>query len=222
MRKLTWIVGLMWFAGMCSAADSDELGVALKVGTIGLGVDLSYSLYDKVNLRGGYSRIDRKRNVNETGVSYKAELAMSSATLLLDWHPFANGFRLTGGVSYYPDNQVTGSAVPVAGQTLTVNDVVYDSSDLTSLDVAVELKSFSPYIGVGWGNSVGDGHWSITLDAGFTKVGPAHVGVGYTCIDPVLCASIDADVQAEIAELEDDISDFTWWPVLSIGFAYKI
>lgn len=222
MKKLILIVGLMGIAGTCSAADDDELGVGFKIGTIGYGIDVSYALSEKLNLRGGYSTFRYNKDVHDTDVSYKAKFKMNSANLLLDWHPFANGFRLSGGLSYFLDNKLTGDAVPAAGQTFTVNDVVYNASDLTSLRVEVKFKSISPYIGIGWGNSVGTGHWSFSADAGVIKIGSASVGIDYTCLDALLCASIDADVQAEIAQLEDDVEDFKWWPVLSIGFAYKI
>lgn len=222
MKKLTLIVGLMCFAATCSATGDDELGVTLKVGSTGVGIDVSYSLFEKLNLRVGYSRFDHSSDVDDTDVTYDAKLTMSSANLLFDWHPFANGFRLSAGLSYYLDNEVTGRAVPAPGQTFTVNDAVYSLSELTSLQVRVEMQSFSPYIGIGWGNPVGDGRWSFSLDAGYTKIGPVDVGIGYTCVDPIVCASIAANVQAEIEQLEDDVDDFRYWPVLTIGLAYKI
>ncbi len=227
MQKSVLIAALLCFAGTCSAADENngkighKFGIGAKIGTIGYGIDMSYSLSEKVNLRGGFSTFEYDKDVDDTDLSYEAQFKMNSANLMLDLHPFANGFRITGGVAYYLDNELTGLAIPGAGLTYTLNDVVYSVADLASLEVGFDFRSVSPYVGIGWGNAATYSGFGFAIDVGVINIGSSDIRMDYSCISPLLCAAIDADIQAEILQLEDDIKDFEWWPVLSVGFTYR-
>ena len=42
-----------------------------------------------------------------------------------------------------------------------------------------------------------------------------------TASDPGLQAALNADLEKEIEELEDDLEGFSLYPVISIGLAYR-
>ena len=199
-----------------------DLGVGLKVGTQGLGLELTYPLTETLNIRGGYYYFEFDEDLDDTDVTYDAELDLTNVSLLFDWHVFNGGFRLTAGLVSYSEGSFNGTAKPAAGATYTFNGVTYSASDVTDVKASVEFGSTAPYIGFGWGDAVGSGNWAFMLDIGLINLDGADVAVDYQCnVGPAVCDPLGADIQAEIDELEDDANDLEWWPVINLGIAYK-
>ncbi len=224
MSRSSLYLALLIASSTCGLASSvtqaNDIGAGLKVGTNGVALELTFNLIGNINLRGGYSDLTYGDDVEDTDVTYDADLDMQGVFLFADWHPLDTSFRVSAGLYNYFDNEVTGDADPVAG-TFTINGVTYSSSDLASLDAEIEFETVAPYVGIGWGNAVGDGDWSFSFDLGVLYIGDPDVKVNYSCTNPALCSAIDDDIQTEINELEDDVDDYEWWPVLNIGMAYK-
>ena len=71
-------------------------GVYAGLGTTGLVVGYGQTYSPAFGSRleaAGWSNINR--NLTEGGIDYRGSLRMRRAGAALDWHPFANGFRLS-------------------------------------------------------------------------------------------------------------------------------
>lgn len=212
---------LLFIALLCSSAASQaDTGVGVKVGTNGLGIELTYNIFEQINLRGGYSNLEYSDDVDTTDVEYDADFEMDGVFLFADWHPFDSSFRVSAGLYNFFNSELTGDAEVLSG-TITINDVTYNASDLGFLEAEIEYDTVAPYIGIGWGNAVGNHDWTFTIDLGVLYLGSPDVDINYGCNVPALCDDIDDDVQAEKDELEDEAEDYEWWPVLNLGIAYK-
>jgi hypothetical protein len=223
MNKLLLAAGLMCFAGISNAADmgKSKTGFGINVGTTGVGFEISIPLTRSINVRGGYNAAVFDIELEETDVTYDAEVDVTSGSLLVDWHPFQGKFRFTGGLHHFMTSEVQGSAVPGFGQTFIVNDIAYNASDLASLDLEVTSGNVdAPYFGIGWGNTASSDRLSITVDVGALNIGAPQIGMTANCITPGLCAAIDASVAAEMLELQSDLEDYEWWPVVSVGIRF--
>lgn len=229
-RKLTGIFLIAFlFASNASAVD---VGVGLKAGTLGAGVDLSIALTKTINARISLTTIDiegedESIEVGDSGstanLDAELDLDFGATALLIDWYVFDGTFHLTGGL-VRNDTKLSFAgtlqgAIVVDGEALDPSDINGDISGDISLG-----ESFQPYIGVGWGRKAGN-------EPGLS----VSVELGVALLDP--SANLDADVnvsganslsQAElndrIKEIEDDanddLSDLEAWPVLSIGINY--
>ena len=215
------LVALSWLLLAAQVSAETEFGVGLKGGTTGVGVELTLGLSRSVNLRGGYSVFQYDEDVEDTDVAYAAEFDMSGASLLLDWHVFRGGFRLTAGVMSYADNQLLGRATPSAVGTYTFNDTTYLAADVGSVEASIEFDRTAPYLGFGWGDALGDGRFSLILDLGVINIGKPDINLDYNCLNPTVCGMVAADIEAEIADLEEETRDYQWWPVINIGVAYR-
>src|SRR5262245_17903220 len=71
----------------------------VTLGTTGLGVEWDQPLHSKLHLRAvaSYGKLDRDEESDD--IEYDAELTVGGAALLLDWHPFSGGFRVSTGLS---------------------------------------------------------------------------------------------------------------------------
>jgi hypothetical protein len=76
-----------------------------------------------------------------------------------------------------------------------------------------------PYLGLGWGNAVdNDKRWGISLDVGVYYQGEPEVTL--TQVGGTLAVSA-ADLAAEEKQLEDELDDFEFYPVATLGLHYR-
>jgi hypothetical protein len=71
-----------------------------------------------------------------------SDSAMASSMVLADWHPWASGFRLTGGLS---------QSSPRLDSRYSLNGAGLDPASAIGLDARSWLARGNPYLGVGWG-----------------------------------------------------------------------
>ena len=211
---------LLLMAGTTPAA-AEGLAVGARIGTPGLGIEVTQSLTDQVNLRAGLNNYGYTRTGTQNEVDYTAELKLRSYSALLDLHPGGGAFRLTGGF-FYDKNRVEGLATSTT--TIEVNNTVYRAADIAPLTGSVSLeRKIAPYLGLGVGNAVGRGkRLSLALDLGVVFQG--YPSVALQAQGPL---ASDAGFQADLAQLQRDVNDdlrksyFKYYPVVSLGLAYQ-
>ena len=85
------------------------VGLAVKVGTTGIGFDLSTPLAQHFALRTGASFFSYNTSLTESGINVDGNLHLQSATASLDIYPFRhNSFRLSPGINFSNHNRVAG------------------------------------------------------------------------------------------------------------------
>lgn len=199
----------------------------VTVGTTGLGVEWDQPLNSKLHLRATASYAQLNRDEESDDIDYDAEITVGGAALLLDWHPFAGGFRVS-----------TGLAVTALDVSLEADaDGVYDIGDRTytgnpHLDGDVDYAPVAPYFGIGWGRAFDASGWSMTVELGVLLLGDPTVTLdasgrvsspdinGGNPIDVTTSAEFQQDLERERQNLEDDVDDITFYPVLNLGVSY--
>ncbi len=200
-----------------------SMAVGLKVGTLGLGLDISKSITQKLNLRLNVNGATYTTTDTQEGIEYDFDLELVTAGLLLDYYPMDNEFRVSAG-AYYNGNEFTLDA-KASGGTYTIGGNTYDARGV-SLKGLVDFDELAPYIGIGWGNSTKKAGWGFSVDLGVMYHGEPNVDLTALC-DPAFvaggtgtCATINADVVTEEQELLNELSDYKLYPVVSVGVTY--
>lgn len=202
------------------AEKSRRSGIALigKLGTLGYGVELGLGSSDKFSTRIGLNSFTRKYNANSSAVNYDFKLQLQTASLLGDWYPFAGSFRTSGGV-LYNNNKISLNAKPTNGNYV-INGANYTSAQIGTLQATLTFNKVAPYFGIGWGNPVAqDKGWGMTSDLGVLFQGKPKVDMTVTCASS--CPQLQTDAAAENTKLQNDLSNFKFWPVASIGISYQ-
>ncbi len=194
-----------------------DVGVNLKAGTLGAGVELSKSFSDKFNVSLGLNTYDHTTTDSSSDVDYDFKFDLQSVALLANYHPFAGAFRFTGGL-VYNDNELSLTGKPSAGSTYSINGVTYTAAQVGSLTGKLTFNTTTPYLGIGWGNRPG-GKLGLTADIGVLYQGSPKLALSATgaLSDPVLASNLEQ----ERASAETDLSDFKWYPVLSLGMYFR-
>jgi hypothetical protein len=193
-------------------------GISARVGTLGLGLDLTQSLVPMVNARLGFSYFTYTYSTTTDGIDYDYDLNLGSGQLLLDFHPVPlMGFRVSGGALINGNNLDMTSDLPDI--EVQIGDETYTASDVGELTGEIDLNTFAPYIGIGWGNAASS-RISINTDLGVVFQGSPSVALN---ADGPLAneAAFQEQLELERQSIEDDLDIYKYYPVASIGIGIK-
>ncbi len=193
-------------------------GLYSGVSSLGLQLGVAQSLTDQLSIKLAYSGASYDADGETDGVDYEYDLDLSSVSLLLDWHVFDNGFRVTAG-ALANGNEISAES-KISGATIEVGDTVFTADQVGRLEGDIEFDSLAPYLGIGWGRALGEG-FSVMFDLGVAFQGEPEVDLrsvgGTFSNNPILIAEVEREEQ----ELQDDAEDFDLYPVISLGFSYR-
>jgi hypothetical protein len=212
---------VMAFACAAIAADQEKPGsgwaVDVKVGSLGVGADLSRSIIPRVlNFRAGASFFNYSTDFDEKGINYNADLKLGAVPIAVDVFPFKNWFRLGGGVIINL-NEVTGTGKSASG-TIDIGDGTYLLSDLGQVNGKVKFSRVAPYFGFGFNNPIKtNGHLGFFVDLGLMYHGIPKATITTTNSFPGLQENIDQQMQ----ETNNDIKDYKLFPVIQMGLSIK-
>lgn len=204
------------------ATQGANVGVSLGGGTTGVGLHLAFPVAESLNLRFGVNGASRHINASTDDLDYRIKAKLNTFDVLLDWYPFDNAFRFTGGMMIN-NNRLDASAKPNGSGTYVINGNTYSAAAAGQIDGRVDFRRAAPYLGVGWGNAIATTRgWSLSADLGIMFQGNPRTRLqssGCTA-SAALCAQLASDVQAESYRLADEANDYKAYPVLRIGASY--
>jgi hypothetical protein len=210
-----------------------RIGVGAKLSLLGIGGEAAVALTKRINVRGGFNFFNYSDTFNKDGISYGGQLAFRSAEAHLDLFPFAGAFHVSPGLLLYNDNHISAAASVPGGQVFTLGGTSYTSGAGNPVAGTAKLgfNKVAPSILVGFGNLIPRNRRRFSLS---TEFGIAYTGApkaslaltGTACSNPaVICVNaatdptVQANVQAEVAKVNHDVSALKIYPLASVGFA---
>jgi len=219
MRKFLASTAVMSLLSLPAPALADT-SLGIRGGTLGGGVELAHAFGQRTGVRINVDGYNYSRTSTQNNIEYDTKLKLQTGSLLGDWFPFANNFRISAGV-VYNGNKLTMKGRPT-GTTYIINGVTYNASDVGSLDAQVDFNKGAPYFGIGYGRAINSG-LSLIFDLGVLFQGSARSKIDVTCgaTTPALtCNQLKSDATAEQSKLDDSLRNYKYYPVLSLGLAY--
>lgn len=219
---LALAAGCLLAVSTSSHAAPGDVNIGVKGGTLGIGLEAGVDLSDTFALRGGINYLTFDFDSTISQIDYNFEPQFFNGSLLLDWHPFSNSFRLTAG-GYLNNNEMKVDGTYRKDLIPSEYAGFSDLSDLAKVKGSVDFNTFAPYVGLGWTSNQGDSGWGVNLDLGVMFQGSPKVSELY--IDgpleigshPIVTEFLDEERKA----IEDDLENFEYYPVASISLNYK-
>ena len=210
--------GLAWLMLMaCSGAVADnDFGVGVKAGTLGAGIEGTWRPVPYLDVRVGTNFFDYDDTGTQAGVNYDATLSLDTVYAHANFHFPLSPMRITAGLHSNGNELLLESA---ESGSFDVGGTTYTGAEIGTLRSNSTFGSTSPYLGFGFDFSVMD-KVGLALDLGVLWQGDPNVAVtadGLLASDPTFLQSLEE----ERLELEDEVSDFKAWPVISLGFVYN-
>ena len=190
------------------------IGLTAKAGSTGLGADLTVPIIPNwVNLRGGYNWMSFRPSITEGDIDYKADIELQTVPILLDIHPFHGNFRVTGGV-FFNQNEMDLSST---ASNVTVGGTTYAGPVSLNANVTWE-DEWAPYFGIGYGNAADDNLLDLPIAVGLSlDIGVFYQGSPDVTLTESTGSVSAADLALEAQQIEDDLSDFEFYPVVTFG-----
>ena len=229
-------------AAVASPALAEETNgwrVGAHGGTAGVGASAAWDFHDKLAVRAIANRFNYDRKETVSGKRYKGKLELANFGLLLDWHPFDNGFRVSGG-AILNRNEINARATAAE---LELGGIKYGMGEVNA---DVDFRNFAPYLGVGYDGGRGEKGFSFFAEAGAMFQGKARLtgkgsvmAVGEQCsftisrkgdadlTSPNCMRLVDVrrtlpiDIKREHEKLNDKLKNFKVYPVVALGVIYR-
>ncbi len=199
------------------SARGQHLALSARAGTLGPGIELTTSLYPQLNARLGVNYLPY--TVKEQAIEVDSDVDLYASgpvhvggvSALVDWHPFRNHFRLSGGVYY---NATRAEVDMELHDDYTINGYSFSPEKIGKIHGDVSFKSaLNPYFGIGIGNAVA-GRLGLSLDIGGLYTNAFKVDLTGD--------GLIKDTAAQDKNLEDGFSSFKFYPVVTLGLNVKL
>ena len=218
MRSLLIRAGVVALALAASgtALADNKFGIGLKAGTLGIGLEGTWRPLPYLDLRIGANSYDYDYDGSRAGVNYDITLELDTAYATLNFHFPLSPFRVTLGAH---SNGNEFDLVSAETGSFDIGGTTFTAADIGTLSANASFPSTSPYLGFGFDFSLA-GKVGLNLDFGVLWQGEPTVTMtttGLLANDPTFLAA----VETERLDLQDDMSDFKAWPVLSLGFVFN-
>jgi len=197
-----------------------DLDVSVRAGTLGIGVEASKLITNRVGARvgmhfGGY-------NVSQTqdDITYSADLALNGISALVDLFPWSRGrFHITGGYVANP-MKITAVGEPSSSGTFEIDGNTYTSAEVGVLEAEAKFAS-GPYVGIGFGTPAKNrGPLKFKFDIG-AIVGKASLSLRAT--GAAANSSLSNDLEAQRLKTQESLDKYAKiYPVIAIGIGFGI
>ena len=213
---------LLLFTANGSNAD-EGLGLTVKGGTLGGGVEISASFLENTRLRGGVNYLPGYTfDSTISDIDYEFDTEFNSFSLLLDWHPFSGAFFLSGG-AFINNNSISAEGTIDEGIIPSAFSAYSHYVDMVSVSGDIEFATIAPYVGLGWRSNNGEPGWGFACELGVLFQGEPEVN-NLRANGPIDINSNEAVQQflaEQKSEIEDELEFFRYYPVASLMLTYN-
>jgi len=214
MKFRTLKATLAAFALLASGSAAADFGVGVKAGTLGIGLEGRWDPpVPWFDLRVGLNQYDYADNGDYAGINYDATLALDNYYLTANLKFPVSPFRFTVG-AFSNGNEMQLQSTDTLGGIW---------GNAVGLESVTSFDSTAPYAGFGFDFEL-FGKAGLNLDFGVLWQGDPAVTLLPTNWDSLSGpeqALLQPMIDAERAQLEDEMSDLKAWPVISLAFVYN-
>lgn len=218
------------------SGDSGVFGFGVKTSLLGVGSEIAVRTTHRTNLRAGFNVLGYSRKFGKDGTDYHAHLDFRTIEAHYDVFPWARGFHVSPGLLAYLGNPIAANALIAGNKSFTLGGQTYfsDPANPTTANGHINFYQVSPTATVGWGNLVHRDRKRFTVSF---EVGAAFQGSprstlsfgGNVCDAPgVNCRSaasdpnVQSNVVSEQGKINKSLAPFKAYPIISLGFGYKV
>jgi len=188
-----------------------DYAVSAKISSVGISLEGLRKIDDNFIGRAGFSYFSYSLSETNTeeDFNYDADLHLFSISVLADYFPFHNNLRITGGFFI---NLNKADIVLNPSRSYQIGGTVYTPALLGNVSGKIKFNAISPYIGLGFGNFMLYDRFLFSFDIGTIYQGNPKVDLDANgLLEPT---------KEEEPKIEDNLSWFKFYPVVSLGITY--
>ena len=224
-HALTAVAIIATATGTAAAQDGRGFAVDGSLGTTGVSAHAQLAVHPRLALRMGYNWLEFGRDDEEiSGVSYSGDLEFAGFGGFVDLHPMRNAFTVTGGV-FVGDKSAVLDAVPV--EDVELGNEAFTPDQVGTITGDAEFGDTAIFAGLGYDPTLyKPGRVSIVARAGVMFAGEPEVLLDATAVtNPDIPQDVRDRLRAALAQeaeiIADDIDDYAFFPVVTLGLGYR-
>jgi len=210
MKRMS--LALACLAMPAAAAEPGQLTFGLGVSTMGLVLEAQHRVNETFALRGFYAgALSREMTETIDDIDYEVDASLGGIALMGDYYPTGGGFHVSAGLFVSTgDFEATAS-----DDNLEIGGTTYNAS----IKSTAEFKNrIAPIVTLGYDQALGD-RWGLGVELGAIAIGGIDVTLEETTDGGNIIPTSELD--AELEEIEDDLSDFSIFPYFSLKATYR-
>jgi hypothetical protein len=206
----------MFGAGGAAAADGGNWSIGVSGGTLGISPEIGYRFNSHVGLRANGGFFDYERSDEVEGNEFDGTLKLNSFGAMADFYPFGGSFRISAGV------RSNSNKIELVGDddSYEIGDFTFTSAEVGTLRGEADFKNMAPTASLGWGGTLARG-FSFGFEIGLMMQGAPRLSLTSTGGTQSSNGAFQAELAQERAEMEEDIEDYKFWPVIQLHFKYR-
>ena len=199
-------------------------GIAVKAGTLGIGLEIVKAFNFPLNLRLGGSFFKDNRDIS-VYVSDNAKtvnhLTLGSISLLADWQ-LGGAFHITAGAFY---NFSEETIDVTSNESAYVDDIELTPETLGTVSTNIKLSKVNPYFGIGFGRSISKKSLvGFGIDLGAMYIGKPKVyltasGMAEPTAEPY---PTEDGMTSNQEVIEGNIENFIFYPYINFQLSFRI
>lgn len=196
-----------------SQASADSVYLGAKVGSLGIGGELSYRIDPLFSVIGSVNGFRFSGTPHSRNVDFDGKLRLLTAGGSVGIHPFQNGFKILAGV-FYDGNQF--NLTSSLKHNVTLRGITFTPDQVGKGNLTIHFNRVSPYLGIGFDSTFYcESSWSFFGELGVLFRGSPKADSKIKRF-PLVKSYIEK--QAENAA---DKFLLKYYPVISIGVKYS-
>ncbi len=218
MKSTSLKAALAASALMVFGTASADFGVGVKAGTLGLGLEGRWNPVPLLDMRVGMNAYDYDTDASTSGIEYDATLELDSYYVTGNINFPLSPLRLTAGV-FANNNEVALTSQDSGGQDIELGGVPLPPDVVGTLTGRTYFEDYAPYLGIGIDFEPFD-KLGLNFDLGVLWQGEPKIDLS---ADGTGSGQLpfEAALELERRLLEDELSDYKAYPVVSLAFIYN-
>ncbi len=215
-KNIASLLALLVVSTGVAQAEDSNLGIGIKAGTLGIGLEGRWHALPIVDFRLGVNSYELNADDSYAGIDYKGTLDLETYYLTANFNFPLSPFRITAGV-FSNGNELNMTNEELGN--LTIGGQTYSRADVGTLSTNTSFDGTAPYVGIGLDFEL-FGKAGLNFDLGVLLQGDPTVTLdasGSLANTSLFQESLAAEQQ----DLTDDLSDFKAYPVISLAFVYN-
>jgi hypothetical protein len=170
-----------------------------------------------LDVRVGVNSYEYDDDGSQAGINYDATFALDTYYATGNFRFPLSPFRVTAGV-FSNSNEFIMASQDTGGENFDIGGFPFSPAEVGTLQSVTSFASTAPYLGVGYDFEL-LGKVGLNFDFGVLWQGEPSVSLEATgtAAIPLLQDALLTERQ----QLEDEMSDFKAWPVVSVAFIYN-
>ena len=123
-------------------ARSEGVSLGIKGGTLGIGPEVGFRFTKFFGARVGFNYLPISYHSTKADIDYNFDLNLQNVSGILDFHPFKNAFRISGGV-FYNGNNLDATGKDSSG-SYKIGDRTYPAVLVGNLDGKIDFNDLPP------------------------------------------------------------------------------